>query len=242
MTIRLCFWSGPRNISTAMMRAWENRADCAVWDEPFYGPYLIATGLDHPGRDEILANVPIEADNIAQHCSGDAPDGSPLFFQKHMCQHMLPETPLGWMANCRHVFLIRDPAKVAASYAATAGNATEDDLGSARQRELYDIACDMTGRDWPVVEGHDVLENPEGMLRALCDALDVPFDPAMLSWPAGRRDSDGVWAAHWYKRVEASTGFEKPRPSPHSLPDALMPVVEACRPHFEALRQKRITP
>ena len=242
MTIRLCFWSGPRNISTAMMRAWENRADCGVWDEPFYGPYLIETGLDHPGRDEILANVPLDADEIARRCAGDAPGGAPIFFQKHMCQHMLPDMPLDWMATCRHVFLIRDPAKVAASFAATTGHATEDDLGSARQRELYDIACDMTGHDWPVIEGRDVLNDPEGMLRALCAALDVPFDPSMLNWPTGRRDSDGAWAPYWYKRVEASTGFEKPRPSPHILADDLLPVVEACRPHYEALRQKRITP
>tara|TARA_R110002072_G_scaffold36252_7_gene106766 strand:- start:1 stop:729 length:729 start_codon:yes stop_codon:yes gene_type:complete len=241
MSVRLCFWSGPRNISTAMMRAWENRADCAVWDEPFYGPYLVETGLDHPGRDAILDAVPLEAAEIAARCAGEAPDGSAFFFQKHMCQHMLPGTPTGWMADCRHVFLIRDPADVAASFAATAGTATADDLGSARQYEIYQVARDLTGQDWPVIEGGDVLANPEAMLRALCAVLDVPFDTAMLTWPAGRRSSDGVWAEHWYTRVEASTGFETPRPSPHILPEALQPVVDACRPHFEALRTHKLT-
>lgn len=241
MTTRLCFWSGPRNISTAMMRAWENRADCAVWDEPFYGPYLAKTGLDHPGRETILKAVPTDADAIAARCAGDAPDGSPLFFQKHMCQHILPDVPLDWMADCRHAFLIRDPAHVAASFAATAGSATEADLGAARQLELYETAKELTGRDWPVVDGHDVLANPEGLLRALCAALDVAFDPAMLNWPAGRRDSDGVWAPWWYKRVEASTGFAPPRESPHVLPEGLDPVVAACRPAYDALKSRALT-
>lgn len=241
MTIRLCFWSGPRNISTAMMRAWENRSDCAVWDEPFYGPYLVETGLDHPGRETILKSVPLDADDIARRCAGDAPGGAPLFFQKHMCQHMLPGIPLDWMAACRHAFLIRDPADVAASFAATAGSATAEDLGSARQRELYDTACELTGRDWPVIEGRDVLDDPDGMLRALCAALDVEFDPAMLAWPAGRRESDGVWAPWWYARVEASTGFAPPRKSPHALPEALAEVAAACRPHYEALKHRALT-
>lgn len=239
-TIRICLWSGPRNISTATMRSFENRADCAVWDEPFYGPYLVKTGLDHPGRDTILANVPTDAGEIAARCAGAAPDGAPLFFQKHMCQHMLEDIPRDWMAVCRHVFLIRDPAEVAASWVATTGSVSEDDLGVLRQTGLYEDACQLTGRSWPVIEGSDVLADPEGMLRALCAALEIPFDPAMLSWPAGPRDSDGVWAPYWYKRVEASTGFEPPQPSPHELPDSARPVVDACRPHYEKMREHKL--
>jgi len=239
-TLRICLWSGPRNISTATMRSFANRPDCAVWDEPFYGPYLVRTGLDHPGRDTILAAVPLDENGIAERCAGEAPDGAAIFFQKHMCQHMLDEIPRDWMAACRHIFLIRDPAEVAASFAAATGGATASDLGAIRQAELFEYACQLTGQAWPVIEGADVLSDPEGMLRALCAAIGIPFDAAMLSWPAGKRETDGVWAPWWYKRVEASTGFEPRQPDPHGLPDALRPAVEASRPHYEALKARKL--
>lgn len=239
-TLRICLWSGPRNISTATMRSFENRPDCAVWDEPFYGPYLVRTGLDHPGRETILAAVPLDETEIARRCAGEAPDGAPLFFQKHMCQHMLEEIPRDWMAACRHIFLIRDPAEVAASFAATTGAATAEDLGAQRQAELFEYACQLTGKSWPVIEGADVLANPEAMLRALCEAVDISFDVSMLSWPAGKRQSDGVWAPWWYRRVEASTGFEHPQPSPHELPASAKDAVTACRPHYEALKARKL--
>lgn len=241
MTVRICLWSGPRNISTAMMRSWENRPDCEVWDEPFYGPYLLQTGLDHPGRDEIIQSVPLDALSIASQCAGDAPGGSPIFFQKHMAQHMLPGFRHEWMGVCRHIFLIRDPAEVAASFAATAGTATAEDLGMKIQHDLYRLACRISGYSWPVVEGIDILRDPEGMLKKLCDAVDVPFDEHMLSWPKGPRESDGVWAKHWYSRVTASTGFEAPRESPHALPEALEPVIAELRPHYEAMRELKLS-
>lgn len=240
-TIRICLWSGPRNISTATMRAFENRPDCEVWDEPFYGPYLMKTGLEHPGRDEILKAVPIDEARVAERCEGPTPEGAPLFFQKHMCQHMLDDIPRDWMAACRHIFLIRNPAEVAASFAAATGGVTASDIGQARQAELYQYAGELTGQAWPIIEGHDVLSNPEGMLTALCREIGIPFDPTMLSWPAGPRKSDGVWAPWWYKRVEASTGFEPPQASPHVLPESAMPAVEASRPHYEMLRARKLT-
>ena len=246
MTVRICLWSGPRNISTATLRSWENRADTAVWDEPFYGPYLAQTGLPHPGREEILASVETDPDRIAAACAGDAPPrgeaGADIFFQKHMCQHMLDGIDRSWMARCRHLFLIRDPAEVAASWHATMGSITEADLGAALQRELFDEASTLTGVEPPVVEGRDVQADPEGMTRAICAALEVAFDPAMLAWPAGKRVSDGVWAKHWYARVEASTGFEPYKPSSHDRPAALAPVIEACRPHYEHLQKRKLAP
>jgi Sulfotransferase domain len=239
-TIRICLWSGPRNISTATMRSFENRQDCAVWDEPFYGPYLVKTGLDHPGRETILKSVPLDENDIAARCAGAAPDGAPLFFQKHMCQHILDDIPRDWIAACRHIFLIRDPAEVAASFAATTGAVTADDIGQVRQTWLYENISQRTGRAWPVIEGQDVLENPAAMLRALCRDIDIPFDENMLSWSAGKRETDGVWAPWWYARVEASTGFEKPRPSPHILPEAAMAAVQESRPHYEKLRDRKL--
>ena len=242
MTIRICLWSGPRNISTATMRSWENRADTAVWDEPFYGPYLAMTGLPHPGREDFLPKLETDPAKIASACAGDAPDGSAIFFQKHMCQHMLDGIDRSWMAHCRHLFLIRDPEEVAASWYATTGQVTEEDLGAALQLDLFETASRLTGQEPPVVEGRDVQDDPDGMTRAICAALDAPFDPAMLSWPAGERDSDGAWAPWWYDRVEASTGFEPYKPSGHDRPDAIRPVVEACRPAYEALRTRKLTP
>ncbi len=243
MTVRICLWSGPRNISTATMRSFEARGDCAVWDEPFYGYYLKATGLDHPGRDETLAEWPIDPAEIMAACVGDPPGGKAEFFQKHMCQHMLPELDLSWTKDCRHLFLIRDPAEVAASFNATMGKVTADDLGALRQQFLYEEIAEITGQsNWPIVEGVDVLTNPEGMMRSVCAALDIPFRSSMLNWPEGRRKTDGPWAKHWYGRVEASTGFSASRESPHAFPEALAPVVSACRPAYLALQTRKLQP
>jgi len=225
-------WSGPRNISTAMMRAWENRTDCTVSDEPFYAAYLAETGLDHPMRAEVLAAQPTDWETCARFCAKGV--AAPIHFQKHMCQHMVPAAPLGWMAACRHAFLIRPPEAVAASFHKGWPGMSADDLGFRRQAELFDHVCDLTGAAPPVIESRDVLEAPEATLRALCAALGVGFDPAMLAWPAGRRASDGVWAPHWYERVEASTGFA-PYKAPGPVPPGLEGVVAACRPFYERM-------
>ena len=243
MTVRICLWSGPRNISTATMRSFEARGDCDVWDEPFYGYYLEQTGLEHPAREETLAAWPTDSAAISAACEGPAPSGATEFFQKHMCQHMLPGLDLGWTKACRHIFLIRDPADVAASFHATMNSVTPEDLGAQRQLSLFEDIAAVTDRDdWPVIEGVDVLSNPEAMLSKVCAAIDIPFRARMLSWPAGRRASDGPWAPHWYERVEASTGFASPRQSPHPVPDGLDEIVQACRPAYLALRARKLKP
>jgi len=230
-------WSGPRNISTAMMRAWENRADTEVTDEPFYAAYLATTGLDHPMRAEVLAAQSTDWAECARHCA----EGSraQVHFQKHMCQHMVAEAPLGWMGACRHAFLIRPPEAVAASFHRGWPEMRADDLGFRRQAELFDHVCQIAGDAPPVIEARDVLEAPEPTLRALCAALGVRFDPAMLSWPAGRRVSDGVWAAHWYARVEASTGFAA-YVAPGPVPEGLEGIVAECLPHYERMRVHKL--
>jgi len=231
--VRIAMWSGPRNISTAMMRAWENRADTEVTDEPFYAAYLATTGLDHPMRAGVLAAQSADWQDCARLCAEGT--GAPIHFQKHMCQHMVPEAPLGWMAACRHAFLIRPPEAVAASFKKGWPEMMgADDLGFRRQAELFDHVCQLTGAAPPVVEARDVLEAPEAVLRALCAALGVPFDPAMLAWPAGPRPSDGVWGAHWYARVWDTTGFAPYRP-PGPVPEGLEGIVAACRPHYEKM-------
>ncbi|HEY0437357.1 MAG TPA: hypothetical protein VGC92_11990 [Phenylobacterium sp.] len=209
MTLRIAMWSGPRNISTAMMRSFENRPDCAVIDEPFYAAYLAETGLDHPMRDEVLADQPRDWRAVAQALVTQTP--APVWYQKHMTHHMLPDFGLAWTAQCRNAFLIRDPEAVLASYVVKRAEVTLEDIGAVRQRELFDREADRLGAAPPVVEGADVLADPRGLLTALCAALGVEFREEMLSWPAGRRDSDGVWAPAWYEAVERSASFAEPR-------------------------------
>ncbi|MBN33229.1 MAG: sulfotransferase family protein [Rhodospirillaceae bacterium] len=240
MTIRIAMWSGPRNISTAMMRAWENRADSAVSDEPFYAAYLAITGIQHPMNEAVLASQPQDWAQVAEEISGPAPDGAELWFQKHMTHHMVPAIGRDWFPAHRHAFLIRDPAEVVASYAVKRETMTPLDLGYDLQADLFDEVIRRTDVTPPVIESSDVLKNPLAALSALCAALAVPFDDAMLAWPVGRRLSDGVWAPHWYASVEASTGFRPWAPSDTVLDDAQQAVVEACRPAYERLSRFRL--
>jgi len=235
-TIRIAMWSGPRNISTAMMRSFENRPDAAVVDEPFYAAYLAETGLEHPMRDEVLASQPTDWRMVADSMAGEAPAGVHVFYQKHMTHHMLPGFGLDWTKACRNAFLIREPERVLASYVKKRDRPTLADIGVERQAELFDREADRLGRAPPVVEGIDVLRDPRGALGRLCDALDIPFSEAMLAWPAGPRGSDGVWAPAWYDAVERSTGFEAPREDGVPvLDDELRRIADAARPYYERL-------
>lgn len=240
--VRICMWSGPRNISTAMMRSFENRADCAVSDEPFYAAYLAETGLDHPMRDEVLASQPADWRAVATALAGPAPGGAAVWYQKHMTHHMLDGFGLDWADEAVNAFLIRDPARVLASYVVKRGEVTLADFGVERQRALFERVADRLGAPPPVVEGRDVLADPAGTLGRLCAALGIAFDAAMLAWPAGPRDSDGVWAPAWYDAVERSTGFGPPpdESAPPALSDDLRRIADAARPHYERLAAFRL--
>ena len=229
-------WSGPRNLSTALMRSFENRPDCSVVDEPLYAAYLVATGLDHPGRAEVIASQSSDPAVVLDELT-TGPVATRLQYQKHMTHHLLPEHDRAPLGSLRHAFLVRDPERVLTSYAKVRGEPTLEDLGLPQQVELYETF------GGPVVDAADVLRDPRGTLTALCGALDLPFDDAMLSWPAGRRDTDGVWAPHWYAGVEASTGFAPYSPgSGDPLPDRLAPLLERCRPYYDALAPYRLRP
>lgn len=204
--MKIAMWSGPRNLSTAMMYAFGNRTDCAVVDEPFYAAYLARTGLEHPMRDAILAAQPQDPATVAATLAGPNPEGKAHWYQKHMTQHMIAGVPRGWMRGVTNVFLIRHPARVIASYAAKRENPTLDDIGFRQQAELFREVLGLGG-DPIVIDSHDIREDPCRMLEKLCAAIGVPFDPAMLGWPAGGHKDDGVWAAHWYGAVWNSTGF-----------------------------------
>ena len=230
-------WSGPRTVSTALMRAWENRPDTVVSDEPLYAFYLFRTGLAHPGRDQVIASQPTEWPVVlAEQTTAPLPPGVSIGYAKHMTHHLLPEVDRAALAPLRHAFLIRDPRELLASYARVRAEPDLDDLGLRQQAEIFETF------GGPVVDSRDLLTDPEGTLRALCRALDVPFDAAMLAWPPGPRDSDGVWAPYWYDSVHASTGFATYRPPAQPLPARLEPLAERCLPYFERLHEYRISP
>ncbi len=207
MTLRIAMWSGPRNISTAMMRAWENRPDCVVVDEPFYTCYLHATGIEHPMTEEVIASQSTDWDTVAKSLTTE-PCNAEVFYQKHMTHHMIPDVDLSWTSELQHCFLVRNPYEVVNSYAQKRDSINTDDIGIIRQLELYDEISSISGEGIPVIDAKEVLLDPKTTLIKLCSQLGIPFLDAMLSWPPGRRDSDGVWAPHWYHAVEESTGFE----------------------------------
>ena len=238
--MRIAMWSGPRNLSTAMMYAFAARGDCAVIDEPFYAAYLAATGLEHPMRDAILAAQPTDPNRVVAQITGPIPQNRACFYQKHMTQHMLPGFPCGWMLGFVNVFLIRHPARVIASYAAKRERPTLDDIGFAQQAELFD-ELRAAGQAPVVIDSHDIRADPAGMLRALCDAIGLDWTPAMLGWQAGGIPEDGVWAAHWYGAVHRSTGFagaEGPLPE---VPDDLKPLEKLATLPYEHLRKFKLS-
>jgi hypothetical protein len=239
MTLRVAMWSGPRNISTAMMRAWENRGDCAVSDEPLYAHYLARTGLDHPGREDVIAQGETDWRHVVDTLLGPAPGAAPVWYQKHMTHHLLPDIDRAWIARLRNVLLIRDPREVVASYVKSRATVTAEDIGLPQQVALYD-ALSAAGHAPPVIDAGDFLRNPEGYLRALCGWLGIDFTPRMLHWPTGPRDSDGVWAPHWYAHVWASTGFEAPIARDVELSEGAAAIAEQCQAHYQRLHAERM--
>jgi len=227
-------WSGPRNISTAMMRAWGNRADTFVVDEPFYAFYLNATGKKHPGADEVIANGETDWRKIVEQLTGPVPESrqkgpSHVFFQKQMTHHLLPEIDRQWIVDLTNCFLIRDPREVILSYIKKNPEPTLEDLGFVQQQKIFDFVRERTGAVPPVIEARDVLKNPKKSLRLLCDAIGVAFDESMLSWPPGLRKTDGIWAKYWYDEVARSTSFQPYKPREGTVPDRLREIYEQCR-------------
>jgi hypothetical protein len=233
--LRVAAWSGPRNISTAMMRAWENRGDCAVSDEPLYAHYLAATGLDHPGADEVITSGDADWRRVVATLTGPVPEGHPVWYQKHMTHHLLPDMDSDWVHGLVNVFLIRDPALVVASYLKSRATVTPEDIGLLQQRQLFEALADRSGIAPPVIDAERFLRDPATPLRWLCARIGLPFSERMLHWPAGRRSSDGIWAPHWYDAVWKSTGFEPWRPRAVKLSGDAARVAGACRHAYEQL-------
>jgi Sulfotransferase domain len=238
--LRLAMWSGPRNISTAMLRSWGNRADTYPCDEPLYAHYLSCVNRPHPGRELVIASQDTDWQRVTRWLTGPIPDGRAIFYQKHMSHHLLPDIGRAWLDRLGHAFLIREPAEMLASLVQNLPEAELADTGLPQQVELFDRVADRLGQVPPVIDARDVLEAPEPMLRALCRAVGVPFDPAMLHWRPGPRPTDGVWAQFWYRSVMRSTGFEPPR-DPSPLPGEFAGLLAQCEPLYRHLYVHRLT-
>lgn len=227
-------WSGPRNLSTAMMYAFGNRADFAIWDEPFYAPYLAVTGADHPMRDAIIAAHETDPASVARRCLDSIPAQKPHFYMKHMPHHMIDGFPLDWARDCVNIHLIRHPARVIASYGAKMDHMSLEDIGFPQQTALYEKLGGI------VIDSADIRADPEGMLRKLCDAIGLAFDPAMLHWPAGPRAEDGIWASHWYNAVHQSTGFAGAEGRLPELDATQEKMRHLAMPHYEKLAKIKL--
>ena len=240
--IRIAMWSGPRNISTAMMRAWGNRPDTFVIDEPFYAFYLRATGKKHPGVDEIIATSENDWRKVVEQCRSrlSPARGKKIFYQKQMTHHLLPEIDREWLVGMTNCFLIRDPREVILSYVKKQSDPTLEDLGFVQQAEIFDWVRARTGSIPPVIDASDVLQDPERVLRLLCTAAGIEFDKRMLSWPSGLRETDGVWARYWYGEVAKSTSFQPYKPREGIVPDRLHELHEQCREYYERLYEYRL--
>jgi Sulfotransferase domain len=233
--VRIAMWSGPRNISTAMMRAWGNRDDTVVIDEPFYACYLKTTGKKHPGAEEVIAAGETDWRKVVARLTGPISKGKQIFFQKHMTHHLLPEMDREWLGAVTNCFLIRDPREVINSYIKKGEDPAIEDLGFVQQAEIFDFIRTRSNAVPPVVDAKDVLQNPEGTLRLLCEAVGVEFSKSMLSWPPGLRDTDGIWARHWYGEVAKTTSFQSYHPTQYEVPQRFREIYERCRECYERL-------
>lgn len=257
--IRIAMWSGPRNISTAMMRAWGSRADTVVTDEPLYAAYLLETGATHPGRDEIIARHESDWQRVTRWLAqgqpgvgvlwksgcpadlvGEGSSGATIWYQKHMAHHLLPGMDRWWIERLANCFLIRDPGEMITSYIKVVPDPSAEDLGLVQQVELFEAERDRTGCVPPVLDARDVLKDPRRMLGLLCEALGVAFDEAMLSWEPGLRETDGVWAKHWYDNVSRSTGFGPYKPKGEAVPGRLHDVYDQCMADYARLFTQRL--
>ncbi|MGB7374608.1 HAD family hydrolase [Pontixanthobacter sp.] len=242
MTIRIAMWSGPRNISTAMMRSFGARADCTVSDEPFYGAYLKQSGEPQPMADTIIADMDCDWHSVTRALNGPPPEPASIWYQKHMPHHMIGPVDISAFYGHRHAFLIREPELVIASYAKKRVTVTFDDLRYDRQLEYVRAVADISGSPPPVIDSGLFLHDPEGHLRALCAVLCLQWDPAMLRWKAGLHANDGIWASHWYDRVAQSTHFAPAAETRPALSGSARALAERCRPFYQEMKHYALEP
>lgn len=233
-------WSGPRNISTALMRSWESRSDTFVIDEPFYAHYLSVTNVNHPGRDEIVQSGETDQSVVSKGLISDIDDSCSIYFQKHMTHHMIPSVDRDWMKDVVNCFLIRNPKDMILSYTKVNSNLSMHLLGLEEQYELFEYVTKINGRAPPVVDSKDILIDPRKTLSLLCEKVGVIFSEEMLSWSKGVRDTDGVWAKYWYDNVINSTGFNTYTEKNEVIRDEYFQLYEDCLKIYEKLSKHKI--
>lgn len=238
--LRIAMWSGPRNISTALMRSWESRPSTYVTDEPLYAHYLRHTGADHPARELILREQENDWRRVVAWLTGPIPEGRALWYQKHMGHHLTPDVGRDWILELTNCFLIREPSEMITSYIKIVPEPTPHDLALPQQAELFETIEKETGVSPPVIDSRDVLQEPERILTLLCRSLGLAFDPAMLSWELGLRPTDGVWAPHWYDSVARTTTFGPYRQKSETVPAELEAVRRECDEYYDLLYSRRL--
>lgn len=239
MTIKIAMWSGPRNISTAMMRSWGSRPDTFVCDEPLYAHYLNATGLDHPGACEIISHHETDPNKVIESLTSQIPQDKTIFYQKHMAHHLLPDVSRDWLNEVTNCFLIRNPQEMLTSLIKNIPNPTIEDTGLPQQMEIFELVK-AKGNTPPVLDSKDVLERPREMLTLLCETIGVEFQETMLSWQAGPRQTDGIWGKYWYEAVEKSTGFQPYTAKHEIVPLQLTDLYNKCETYYEVLYNYRL--
>jgi hypothetical protein len=243
MVTRIAMWSGPRNISTALMRSFGSRPDTHVSDEPLYAHYLRATGLDHPKAAEIVATHECDWRKVAAALTGPVPGGRAVWYQKHMAHHLLPGIERDWLEGFEHAFLIREPRAMLASLAAKLeGELRLADTGLPQQVELFEWLADHEGEAPAVVDARDVQERPAETLRALCARLGIEYTERMLRWEPGPRPTDGCWAPHWYGGTLESTGFAPYRERTAALDGRCAALLEPCEALYRELARHALRP
>lgn len=240
MNLRLAMWSGPRNISTALMRSFENRPDTWVIDEPLYAHYLLRTGLDHPGRDEILDSMENDWEKLTTHLTGPIPENKTVWYQKHMTHHYCFDYNDDWLENVTNCFLIRQPEEVIVSFLQRFRLEDWEQIGFPQQIRIFHRIMEKTGRIPIVIDSNDILKDPEKILTHLCSELNIPFMDQMLKWPEGTRDTDGIWGKHWYGNVVKTTGFAPYKERNAVVPTEYHKILEKCIPIYEELSEFKI--
>ena len=234
-------WSGPRNISTAMMRSWESRSDTFVIDEPYYAYYLSQTDLEHPGREDVIREGELNSEKISHNLINDINGKCSIYYQKHITHHLLNSIDRKWMKSVTNCFLIRDPKDMIISYSKVHSNLNMHLLGLKEQKEIFEYVQNMTGEVPPIIDSKDVLMNPRGVLSKLCERIGAPFSEEMVSWPKGARDTDGNWGKYWYKNVMNSTGFNDYKPKTEDVPERYEELYLECYSLYEKLHKLRIS-
>ena len=238
--IRVAMWSGPRNISTAMMYSFDNRPDCYATDEPLYASYLLRSGVNHPGAEEVIRGNDADFEEVTSMLNGTVPEGKEIWYQKHMCHHVPRDSDLSWLAGLSNCFLIREPKEVILSLSKITSSIDLWSIGLPQQRRIIEHVTNNTGKIPPIIDSKDVLMEPEGMLRSLCQELGVEFMEEMTSWEPGPRSCDGNWAKYWYESVWQSSGFSKYSTSQEEIDYSLESVLEDAREIYLSLWGMRL--